>query len=322
MMIVDQNGFQMTNQIVDTENKTCKDFRQMKLKSFSYLCIMKFEKGKKLLTIVLATCMTFCLSGCQSSHVTYSNLVDEKTRNEVAEMLIENKLPKKDVQKVMDWVDEFNSISREYSYKKGFVRLPKDGVSCDTLYLDDTAKSYVYLNWLNCRLTAFSLIQDVVETSKDENTKDTWLMFDVEALNTVEQFKTSEEKKKDFVTLFHSIDVSNEDTLKNQEDKIVETLKSRHTQLKTDTISIASIYLHVPEENIRFVGHTGILVNTEDGCLYFEKYSNIAPFQATKFKDKKQVKKYLLSRPDLYGDGSELDPIVTINDEILGKFVR
>ena len=131
-----------------------------------------------------------------------------------------------------------------------------------------------------------------------------------------------EEKKKDFVTLFHSINVSNEDTLKNQEDKIVETLKSRHTQLKTDTISIASIYLHVPEEKIRFVGHTGLLVNTEDGYLYFEKYSNIAPFQATKFKDKKQVKEYLLSRPDLYGDGSEFDPIVTINDEILRWIVK
>jgi len=173
------------------------------------------------------------------------------------------------------------------------------------------------LNWLNCRLTAFSLIQNVVETSKDEDSNDTWLMFDVEALNTVEQFKTCEEKKKDFVTLFHSIDVSDEDTLRKQEAKIVETLKSRHIQLKTDTISIVSVYLHVPEENIRFAGHTGLLVNTEDGYLYFEKYSNIAPFQATKFQNKKQVKEYLLSRPDLYGDGSELDPIVTINDEIL-----
>ena len=272
---------------------------------------------KKLLTIILTTCMTFGLSGCQSSDVTYSNLVDEKTRNEVAELLIENNLPKKDVQKVMGWVNEFNLISKEYSYKEGFVNLPKEGVDYDTLYLDDTSKSYAYLNWLNCRLTAFSLIQNVVKTSKDENTEDTWLMFDVEALNTVEQFKTTEEKKKDFVTLFHSMDVSNEDTLKKQEDKIVETLKSRHIQLKTDTISIVSIYLHVPEENIRFVGHTGILVNTEDGYLYFEKYSNIGPFQATKFKNKKQVKEYLLSRPDLYGDGSELDPIVTINDEVL-----
>lgn len=36
MMIVDQNVLQMTNQIVDMVNKTCKDFRKMKLKSFSY----------------------------------------------------------------------------------------------------------------------------------------------------------------------------------------------------------------------------------------------------------------------------------------------
>ena len=28
--------------------------------------------------------------------------------------------------------------------------------------------------------------------------------------------------------------------------------------------------VHVPEENIRFAGHTGLIVNTEDGYLYFE----------------------------------------------------
>ena len=36
MMIVDQNVLQMINQIADMVNKTCKDFRQIKLKSFSY----------------------------------------------------------------------------------------------------------------------------------------------------------------------------------------------------------------------------------------------------------------------------------------------
>ncbi len=45
--------------------------------------------------------------------------------------------------------------------------------------MDDTAKSYAYLNWLNCRLTAFSLIQNVVETSKDGGFQIYWLMFDV-----------------------------------------------------------------------------------------------------------------------------------------------
>lgn len=43
MMIVDQNVLQMTNQIVDMVNKTCKDFRQIKLKSFSYLLEIYFR---------------------------------------------------------------------------------------------------------------------------------------------------------------------------------------------------------------------------------------------------------------------------------------
>lgn len=44
MMIVDQNVLQMTNQIVDMVNKTCKDFRQIKLKSFSYLLEIYFRE--------------------------------------------------------------------------------------------------------------------------------------------------------------------------------------------------------------------------------------------------------------------------------------
>lgn len=44
MMIVDQNVLQMTNQIADMVNKTCKDFRQIKLKSFSYLLEIYFRE--------------------------------------------------------------------------------------------------------------------------------------------------------------------------------------------------------------------------------------------------------------------------------------
>lgn len=45
MMIVDQNVLQMTNQIEDMVNKTCKDFRKMKLKSFSDLLEICFRKS-------------------------------------------------------------------------------------------------------------------------------------------------------------------------------------------------------------------------------------------------------------------------------------
>lgn len=48
-----------------------------------------------------------------------------------------------------------------------------------------------------------------------------------------------------------------------------------------------------------------------------EKYSALAPFQATYFKDREELKDYLLARPDLYGDETELDPIVMENGTVM-----
>ena len=59
----------------------------------------------------------------------------------------------------------------------------------------------------------------------------------------------------------------------------------------------------------RFVGHTGVLMETEDGLLFVEKYGPAGPFQATKFESRNALEHYLLARPDLYGDETELLPI-------------
>lgn len=42
-----------------------------------------------------------------------------------------------------------------------------------------------------------------------------------------------------------------------------------------------------------------------------------SPFQATKFNDRSELKQYLLNRQDLYGDETELAPIVLENDQRL-----
>ena len=47
--------------------------------------------------------------------------------------------------------------------------------------------------------------------------------------------------------------------------------------------------------------------------MFVEKYSNLDPFQATYFRDREELKQYLLSRNDLYGDQTELAPIVAEN---------
>lgn len=106
-------------------------------------------------------------------------------------------------------------------------------------------------------------------------------------------------------------------TLEEHEEKIQEAWKERNIQIRGDKLSLVCVYLHAPEDQARFVGHTGVLAETEEGLLFVEKYSSLAPFQATYFKDRAALKDYLLARPDLYGDETELAPIVTENGTVM-----
>lgn len=65
------------------------------------------------------------------------------------------------------------------------------------------------------------------------------------------------------------------------------------------------------------MGHTGVLVQMQDGLLFVEKYGPLFPFQATKFQNREALKNYLQNRPDLYGDETELKPIIMENDTFL-----
>ena len=48
-----------------------------------------------------------------------------------------------------------------------------------------------------------------------------------------------------------------------------------------------------------------------------EKYGPAGPFQATKFESRNALEHYLLARPDLYGDETELPPIVLENGKMM-----
>jgi hypothetical protein len=100
-------------------------------------------------------------------------------------------------------------------------------------------------------------------------------------------------------------------TLEEHEQKIQEAWKERDIQISGDKLSLISVYLHALEDQARFVGHTGVLADTKEGLLFVEKYSAMDPFQATYFKE------YLLARPDLYGDKTELAPIIMENGNVM-----
>lgn len=243
----------------------------------------------------------------------YSNLADEASRTEVAAVLESSGLYRQQIETVFAWVEDFNEISRSYEFKEGFQPLPKDGMDYSTLSLDDTAENYAYLQWLNCRLTAFSLLKDQITTAKNGSDTDVWLMFDIEAIDTVPELQMSAQERSDFITLFQQVSVEGTASIEEHEEKIQEAWQERGIHLAADKVSLICVYLHALEDRVRFVGHTGVLAEMENGLMFVEKYSNLDPFQATYFRDREELKQYLLSRNDLYGDQTELAPIVAEN---------
>ncbi len=271
---------------------------------------------KRLIAVLLSVTLGFF--GCAfKARAEYSNLADENSRAGAALTLKESGLSKTNVDKVIKWVKDFNKNAQSSALVGKFAKLPEAGMDYSGVFLKETTQEYNYINWLNCRLTAFFLMKDKISTEKTGSDDDTWLMFDIEAIDTVNEFNLSKNERADFITLFNNIPLDKASSLKEHENIITRAWKERNIQIYSENVSLICVYIHSPQENVRFAGHAGVLAKTADGLLFFEKYGNDAPFQLTSFNNKKELKRYLLSRKDIYGSDNELKPIITENGNII-----
>lgn len=275
--------------------------------------------------LVWATVMAagmLALSGCGKKETgqagEYTNLADKESRKSVVGELEACGVTKEQTATLEKWAEDYHEITaKSYSYPKGFTALPESGMDYSSILMDDSAESYSYLQASNCRLTAFNLIKNQLTTAGTGNDTDLWLMFDIEAIDTMPEYQLTKEERAGFLTLFNQVSVEGTSTLEEHEEKIQEAWKERDIQISGDKLSLISVYLHAPEDQARFVGHTGVLADTKEGLLFVEKYSAMDPFQATYFKDRAELKEYLLARPDLYGDKTELAPIIMENGNVM-----
>ena len=128
----------------------------------------------------------------------------------------------------------------------------------------------------------------------------------------------SEEDRTNFAALFNWVPLEGADSEEAHLEKIRQAWQDREIRINAaEGVSLITVYLHSSFDDARFVGHTGVLLEEEDGLLFVEKYGPAAPFQATRFEDRAQLKAYLLARPDLYGEEEELAPIVLENGAVM-----
>ncbi len=290
---------------------------------------------KKIFTTLFITFWAVSVSGCGTSdtppsgntteseqtEVLYSNLTDQSSRDEVVSALQSHGVSQAQTDTLLAWTDDFNSRVTEPALPEGFVSMPDDYVDYSTLLFDykELPDGTIFPE-ANCRLTAFLLMKNAISTNGSADESDTYLMFDIEAIDTIPEYQMDAEDRANFITLFHAVSVDGADTQEEHIAKIQAAWDAWDIGIDSNAgISLIEVYLHSTFDNVRFVGHTGVLLETENGLLFVEKYGPRAPFQATKFKNRGELTDYLLARPDLYGDENELPPIVLENGQPINE---
>ncbi len=272
----------------------------------------KFKKIIALLSVCTISALGFV--GCTSNKdIMYSNMQDTKSREEVFSELKKHDVSDNQINKLIEWMDDFNSYVKDGQLSNGFKKMDGDLVDYSTLELKDMPSYYV-----NCRLTSFMIIKNALTTNCKPDNSDTYLMLDLDAIDTDKQISMTNQEKLNYTTLFNWIPLDDAKTLDQHKEKIETALKDRDIKIdESKGLSIINIYVHSTFDNVRFVGHTGVLMDTDNGLLFVEKYGPDTPFQATKFHNREELKKYLLARPDLYGEKDEVAPIITENNKVI-----
>lgn len=253
-----------------------------------------------------------------SEPLMYSNLTDAASQQEVSDVLQAHGVTAEQANTLTAWANDFNTRITSDPLPEGFNPMEKEGNNYTNVLINfrEAPDGFIYPE-ANCRLASYLLMKNMVNTNKLLDNSDTYLMIDLDAIDTYDPFRLSPEEKDNFTTLFNWVPLKGADKLEEHIALIRQAWKDRAIQISGNGISLINVYLHSTFDDARFVGHSGVLVDTGDGLLFVEKYGPQAPFQATKFNNRDELKYYLVSRRDLYGDETELEPIVMENDQVI-----
>lgn len=196
----------------------------------------------------------------------YTNLGDDKTQEEIQNLLLEAGVEQKTNDEFITWVKDYNSsVTSQALPVAGYKNLGKDPLDySEFMVKEQFREDGTMVSGMNCRLTSYLLFNQFMETKQKLTDNDPYLMFDVECIEKNKRFENFEKEK--FVTIFEPIVVKAESSLQEQEDAIQAAWKERGITIQdNEKISLITMYLHDNYENKRFVGHTGVMLNLKDG---------------------------------------------------------
>ncbi|BBM52134.1 membrane associated protein [Leptotrichia trevisanii] len=257
-------------------------------------------------------------------NITYSNLADEKTQNEVQEILKNSGISSQNINLFFQSVNYYNKKTENTDLiKSNFVNSQNINPTYDEAKIqklwDKNSSNFV---GFNCRITAFTLMKDFITTKNSLAKSGEMLFMDMESLKNLPFKLFSETEKDKFVNLFSEIPTKATKDVKIHVENVKNVWKERGVKFdKNSKVSMISVFFHFnddPEENILFIGHVGILVPEDNGKLLFiEKLAFQQPYQVLKFNNRTELNDYLMNKYDTAWGQPVAKPFIMENDELL-----
>ncbi len=256
--------------------------------------------------------------------ITYSNLADETTQNEIREILKKSGISSENINLFFQSVSYYNNKTENKDLiKSGFI----DSQNINPVY-DETKiqklwdKNSPDFVGFNCRITAFTLMKDFIVAGKPLTKSGEMLFMDIDSLASVPFKLFSQTEKEAFLNIFTEIQTEQTKYVSVHVKNIQETWKKRGVKFnKGSKASLISVFFHfndMPSENILFIGHVGVLISEENGSFIFvEKLAFQQPYQVLKFNNRVELNDYLMNKYDTAWGQPTAKPFIMENDELL-----
>lgn len=279
-------------------------------------------------------CLTFVLSGCgkpveehSSGTVEYSNLTDEATRGELAQLMSEAGISEERQKVFFDHVEQFNGAVSHDGLTQGFEQADFTETRYDPYVMQEEWET-AYPDFLgyNCRITAWGLFGDFLSVPEDALTRDDMILMDLYALEEDSSVFLAQGDEERFRALFSTVPTEAAADISVHAKQLQDDWAERGIVFKdTDRASLISVVMHDmwDDENNLFIGHVGVLLTSGEGELYFvEKLAFEEPYQLTKFKNRTQLNDYLMTKYDIDENQLTAPPFIMENDRLMEGYRR
>lgn len=279
---------------------------------------------KKYLIIVMLIIYSLLLTSCKRKNIEkedifkvgYStNLLKVEDREKFKKILMDNNIS--NIELFFSWLDDFNKEEDNGCGLSDFKKTEEvkyNEFSC----LDRYEKNHEVSDG-NCRLTAYTLIQNRLKINNKIKNYGSYLMFDVDVLENNKNYEVINDSFEDFITLYNEIDVSNVD-----EKEITNAFSKKWEEygisINKGNVSLISVVIYDKDNKTLFTGHTGILIKLKNRYIFVEKIAFEQPYQINIFNDINDLIDIFSKRPSYFESESKKGTYVFENEKLIYSY--